>query len=436
MLGDGNRVVHLGDRDCSIQRRFQKLVEEAPAPGLPDDMREALRGARSAARPSICSYRGAGTVEFLVDAETFDFFFLEMNARIQVEHPVTEAISGIDLVEQQLLIADGQPLGADQEMIALDGHAIEVRINAEDWRDDFRPSPGIVRRAAWPAGPGIRVDSHIAAGGAVPAFYDSLIGKIIVAGRLARGSGGAAPRRSQRCAIEGVETTAGLHRCASLADPRFVAGGVDTRFFDGYGAVDKRPWLKIGSSTSRSATAIRACGARPASTRRRCLEIAGKLDRAGFRAIDFTSSTHMAVAVRYFRNNPWERIRRMRAAMPRTPLQLITTGLRFIAWQQADPEFMRLVYRRLQANGIRRFIMLDPMHDPDAVIEASRLVKEEGEAEVMGALTFTLSDVHDDEFYADFAGKLAASPHVDLLLSQGSERADVARAGAQPRARR
>ena len=145
------------------------------------------------------------------------------------------------------------------------------------------------------------------------------------------------------------------------------------------------------------------------------LEIAGKLDRAGFRAIDFTSSTHMAVAVRYFRNNPWERIRRMRAAMPRTPLQLITTGLRFIAWQQADPEFMRLVYRRLQANGIRRFIILDPMHDPDAVIEASRLVKDEGDAEVMGALTFTLSDVHDDRFYADFAGKLAASPHVDLL---------------------
>ena len=145
------------------------------------------------------------------------------------------------------------------------------------------------------------------------------------------------------------------------------------------------------------------------------LEIAGKLDRAGFRAIDFTSSTHMAVAVRYFRNDPWERIRRMRAAMPRTPLQLITTGLRFIAWQQADPEFMRLVYRRLQANGIRRFIMLDPMHDADAVIEASRLVKEEGGAEVMGALTFTLSPVHDDQFYADFAAKIAASPHIDYL---------------------
>lgn len=145
------------------------------------------------------------------------------------------------------------------------------------------------------------------------------------------------------------------------------------------------------------------------------LEIAGKLDRAGFRAIDFTSSSHMAVAVRYFRENPWERIRRMRAVMPRTPLQFITTGLRFIAWQQADPEFMRLVYRRLQANGIRRFIMLDPMHDADAVIEASRIVKEEGGAEVMGALTFTLSEMHDDRFYAEFARKLAASPHIDLF---------------------
>lgn len=145
------------------------------------------------------------------------------------------------------------------------------------------------------------------------------------------------------------------------------------------------------------------------------LEVAGQLDRVGFRAIDFTSSSHMAVAVRYFRNNPWERIRRVRAAMPRTPLQFITTGLRFIAWQQADPDFMRLVYRHLQACGIRRFVMLDPMHDAQAVLEAARIIKQEGDAEVMGALTFTLSDVHDDAFYADFAAKLAVSPDIDLL---------------------
>ncbi len=145
------------------------------------------------------------------------------------------------------------------------------------------------------------------------------------------------------------------------------------------------------------------------------LEIAGQLDRVGFHAIDFTSSSHMAVAVRYFQDNPWERIRRARAAMPRSPLQFITTGLRFIAWQQADPAFMRLVYRRLQVNGIRRFVMLDPMHDADAVLDASRIVKEEGEAEVMAALTFTLSDVHDDAFYAGFAASLAASADIDLF---------------------
>jgi oxaloacetate decarboxylase alpha subunit len=145
------------------------------------------------------------------------------------------------------------------------------------------------------------------------------------------------------------------------------------------------------------------------------LEIAGVMDRVGFRAVDFTSSSHMAVAVRYFQDNPWERIRRVRAAMPRTDLQFITTGLRFIAWAQADPDFMRLVYRRLQINGIRRFVMLDPMHDVDSVLEASRLIKEEGGAEVMAALTFTLSDVHDDAFYANFAATVAKSPHVDCF---------------------
>lgn len=145
------------------------------------------------------------------------------------------------------------------------------------------------------------------------------------------------------------------------------------------------------------------------------LQAAALTERCGFRAVDFTSSSHMAVAVRYFQNNPWERIRRMRAAMPTTPLQFITTGLRFIAWQQADPDFMRLVYRRLQANGIRRFVMLDPMHEVPAVIEAARIIKQEGEAEVMAALTFTLSDVHNDAFYANFAKALMASPDIDLF---------------------
>lgn len=145
------------------------------------------------------------------------------------------------------------------------------------------------------------------------------------------------------------------------------------------------------------------------------LQAAALTEACGFRAVDFTSSSHMAVAVRYFRNDPWERIRRMRAAMPGTPLQFITTGLRFIAWQQADPEFMRLVYRALQANGIGRFVLLDPMHEVPAVIEAARLVKQEGSAETMCALTFTLSEVHTDAFYADFARAVGQSPDIDLF---------------------
>jgi acetyl-CoA carboxylase biotin carboxylase subunit len=172
-LGDGKRAIHLGTRDCSIQRRFQKLLEEAPAPGIPEAQHEALRRAAVRLAENL-GYTSAGTVEYLVDTNTFDFYFLDMNARIQVEHPVTEMVTGLDLIEQQLLIAEGQLLGLTQDEIALNGHAIEVRINAENSMADFRPSPGRVTRAAWPAGPGIRVDTHIERGGMIPPFYDSL----------------------------------------------------------------------------------------------------------------------------------------------------------------------------------------------------------------------------------------------------------------------
>jgi acetyl-CoA carboxylase biotin carboxylase subunit len=231
VLGDGTRAIHLGTRDCSIQRRFQKLVEEAPAPDIPEVQHEALRQAAVRLTEHL-GYRGAGTVEFLMDAERFDFYFLEMNARIQVEHPVTEAITGFDLVEQQLLIADGLPLGILQEDVHFSGHAIEVRINAEDWTQDFRPSPGTVTEAGWPAGSNIRVDTHIEAGDSVPPYYDSLMGKLIVSGvdRPACIANMAAALEALK--IEGVTTTAPMHR-AIMADPRFAAGAVDTRFFEG-----------------------------------------------------------------------------------------------------------------------------------------------------------------------------------------------------------
>jgi acetyl-CoA carboxylase, biotin carboxylase subunit len=233
ILGDGERVVHLGDRDCSVQRRYQKLVEEAPAPGLGDDLRQRLRAAAVALGRRL-GYRGAGTVEFLVDADSIDsgrpeFYFLEVNARIQVEHPVTEAITGIDIVAEQLAIAEGRPLRVAQEDVTFTGHAIEVRLNAEDPGHDFQPSPGTITRAVFPSGPGVRVDTHVQAGATVPPYYDSLLAKVIA--QAADRDGALATLRAalDRCAVEGVTTNLDMHR-ALLADPEFAAGGVDTGY--------------------------------------------------------------------------------------------------------------------------------------------------------------------------------------------------------------
>ncbi|WP_062782874.1 acetyl-CoA carboxylase biotin carboxylase subunit [Novosphingobium capsulatum] len=239
ILGDGTHAIHLGTRDCSIQRRFQKLVEEAPAPAMPAAARAAIEDAAVRLARHI-AYRGAGTAEFLVDADDFSFYFLELNARIQVEHPVTEAITGVDLVEQQLLVAMGHPLRLTQAMVRPHGHAIEVRVNAEDPDADFRPAPGVVARAAWPAGPGVRVDSHIANGGEVPPFYDSLLGKLIVHGPTREQAVARMAAALQHLRIDGLPTTAPLHR-RILADPRFVAGGVDTGFLAGLNLTGSNP---------------------------------------------------------------------------------------------------------------------------------------------------------------------------------------------------
>jgi acetyl-CoA carboxylase, biotin carboxylase subunit len=228
LLGDGERVIHIGDRDCSVQRRYQKLLEEAPAPLLDDGLRDQIRQA-GVTFGKFLGYRGLGTVEFLADAERGDFWFLEMNARIQVEHPVTEAISGLDLVAEQIAVAEGRPLRLGQDDVTLTGHAIECRINAEDPAAGFRPSPGRVTRAVFPAGPGVRVDTHVQAGSAVPPGYDSLLAKLTVSGRdrtdaLARLRGALA-----RCQIDGVATTIGMH-AGLAADGEFARGGVDTGY--------------------------------------------------------------------------------------------------------------------------------------------------------------------------------------------------------------
>jgi acetyl-CoA carboxylase, biotin carboxylase subunit len=226
LLGDGASVIHLGDRDCSLQRRYQKLLEEAPAPMLDEGLRAALRDAAVCFGKQL-RYRGLGTVEFLVDTANRAFYFLEMNARIQVEHPVTEAVSGLDLIAEQIWIADGQPLRLTQDDVRLSGHAIECRINAEDWTDGFRPSPGTVTAAVFPAGRGIRVDTHVQSGTVVPPWYDSLLAKLVVWGADRPEAVGRLRSALARCRIEGVATTIGMHAAvAGLAE--FERGGYDT----------------------------------------------------------------------------------------------------------------------------------------------------------------------------------------------------------------
>jgi acetyl-CoA carboxylase, biotin carboxylase subunit len=232
VLGDGDSVIHLGDRDCSVQRRYQKLIEEAPAPGLTELMRRDLHA--SAVRFSKhIGYRSLGTVEFLVDVERQAFYFLEMNARIQVEHPVTEAITGLDLVEQQIVVAQGEKLRLKQVDIPIDGHAIECRLNAEDPAEEFRPSPGTVSSVSFPQFPGLRYDTHMEAGARIPPYYDSMLAKVIAHGANREQARLRLLSALQEVLVEGVKTNIALHRSV-LIHPEFIAGGMDTGFLGRY----------------------------------------------------------------------------------------------------------------------------------------------------------------------------------------------------------
>lgn len=228
ILADGQgRAIHLGDRDCSLQRRHQKVIEEAPAPGIPQDARDAVAQACVNACIEI-GYRGAGTFEFLY--EDGGFYFIEMNTRIQVEHPVTEMITRVDIVKEQLRIAAGMPLSFQQSDITFEGHAIECRINAED-PQNFLPSPGQVTTFHAPGGLGVRVDSHLYDGYTVPPFYDSLIAKIITFGED-RGVALARMRQAlDELVVEGIRTNTPLHRDL-VRDGAFQAGGVSIHYLE------------------------------------------------------------------------------------------------------------------------------------------------------------------------------------------------------------
>jgi acetyl-CoA carboxylase biotin carboxylase subunit len=232
VMGDQHgHVVHLGERDCSLQRRHQKLLEESPSPAVDDDLRSRM-GEAAVRGAAAISYDSAGTVEFLL-APDGEFYFMEMNTRIQVEHPVTESVTGLDLIKEQIAVAAGEELSFTQEDVTIRGHAIECRINAESPEHGFRPTPGTIDLVYFPGGPGIRIDSHIYPGFVVSPHYDSMIAKVIAHGATRAEAIARMQRALEELIIEGVPTTAPFHR-AVLASRPFQRGEIHTGFIEGF----------------------------------------------------------------------------------------------------------------------------------------------------------------------------------------------------------
>jgi acetyl-CoA carboxylase, biotin carboxylase subunit len=227
MADTHGNAIHLGERDCSMQRRHQKVVEEAPAPGISEKQRNEI-GSRCAEACRQIGYRGAGTFEFLY--ENNEFYFIEMNTRVQVEHPVTELVTGVDIVKEQILVASGEPLSYKQEDIKLRGHAVECRINAED-PEKFIPCPGTITQLHSPGGPGIRVDTHIYSGYKVPPYYDSMIGKLIAHGETRQSAIARMRIALQEMVISGIKTNIPL-QLDIMRDAAFIAGGANIHYLE------------------------------------------------------------------------------------------------------------------------------------------------------------------------------------------------------------
>jgi acetyl-CoA carboxylase, biotin carboxylase subunit len=234
ILGDGGRAIHCFERECSLQRRRQKVWEEAPSAVLPSFVRDKLCASAVALAEAV-KYRGAGTLEYLYDDQTHQFYFIEMNTRIQVEHPVTEMITGLDLVREMIRVAAGEKLGRGQQDVRMSGHAIEVRINAEDPAKNFMPAPGTISSLRVPGGPGTRFDTLLFQGYQVPPFYDSLLGKLIVWAESREAALARLARALGELEIGGIKTTKSLHQ-ALVADSGVKAGQFHTRWLE--------PWLE------------------------------------------------------------------------------------------------------------------------------------------------------------------------------------------------
>jgi acetyl-CoA carboxylase biotin carboxylase subunit len=232
ILADSHgKVLHLGERDCSVQRRHQKLIEESPSPFLTADLRKKM-GKAAVKAAEAAEYQNAGTIEFLVDAKG-NYYFIEMNTRIQVEHPVTEEVTGIDLIKQQINVANGEKLGFDQGDITFTKHAIECRINAEDPARNFTPSPGTISLYYPPGGLGVRVDSHAYSGYTIPPYYDSMIGKLICVGPTRKVALQRSYRALSEYLVRGIKTTIPLHK-AIMSDPVFIEGKATTAYMEDF----------------------------------------------------------------------------------------------------------------------------------------------------------------------------------------------------------
>ena len=250
------RVIHLGERDCSIQRRHQKLLEESPSPAVDSKLRKKL-GETAVKAAKEVKYSSAGTIEFLMD-EKKNFYFMEMNTRIQVEHPVTELVTGIDIVKEQIKLAYGEKLKIQQDDVKINGSSIECRINAEDYQNNFMPSPGRIEVLNLPGGPGVRIDSHAYQGYTVSQYYDSLIAKLIVWGRDRKEAIQVMRRSLDEFTIEPIKTTISFHR-EVLKNPFFVKGEFSTNFINEHfksSPQERRIIMRTNSKTDNPAVKI------------------------------------------------------------------------------------------------------------------------------------------------------------------------------------
>ena len=351
----------LGDGDPRRRARRPRLLGAAPLPeavrggARPRCSSDALRAAMAEAALTLAAhlgYRGLGTVELLVDRERDTFYFLEMNARIQVEHPVTEMVTGLDLVAEQLAVAEGLPLRIRQEDVVLTGHAVECRINAEDWAHGFRPSPGRIDRVVLPAGDGLRVDTHVQGGSVVPPYYDSLLAKLIVHGTdradaLARRAGGAGPAadRGRDDDGAGAPGAAGRRRVRRRGSGHRVLRAVPaTHQQTWWGCADGRRRTRRRLAARRQPEPVgrhRPADRRTCSRSRRCWSGSASARWTTPRAPPWASLCAPTGRTRGSGSGC------TRAAMPTTKLQFIGTGFRFISWENSHPETMQLVYDRL-----------------------------------------------------------------------------------------